>query len=258
MADIDLILSLNVKFNFDINIISKTNTIIHSNDEMLGPGGKEHYFNVGLSALDCINKGINVSGKNISDINKILDFPCGYGRVLRFIKSFFANADIYAAEISESYLNFCRDTFGVKVINSHKNFNKIVLNEKFDLIWCGSLFTHLNSRRFYKLLNFFESHLENSGLLIFSVHGRFAYNNIRNFDYGLRLHQKSWVRFRYNLFNFAYVNYLKQFGYGVSFCKPSWVCSNIEKFTNLKLIAYMEKAWDNHHDIVVCKREKFF
>ncbi len=258
MSDLEILLNLNNKYNFDVNILSNTITTINPDDEMVGPGGKEHYFNCGLSALDCIFKGFHISGKKLSEINSILDFPSGYGRVLRFLKSFFPNSDILAAEIDDKYLNFCYDTFKVRVFKSHKNFANINLNEKFDLIWCGSLFTHLNSRKYKNLLRFFYNHLQDNGLLIFSVHGRFAYHNIKDFDYGLRLHQKFWVRFQYKIFNFAYVNYLKNFGYGVSFNKPSWVCSKIIKFDDLKLLAYMEKAWDNHHDVVVCQKQKLF
>ncbi len=257
MSDLDIIFKVNTKYNFDQDILSKTITAISSDDEMLGPGGKEHYYNVGLSAIDCIFKGINIAGRKINEINKILDFPCGYGRVLRFLKSFFPDSDIYACEIDEKYLDFCKNTFSVRTIISTKSFRNINLENKFDLIWCGSLFTHLNSIKFRKLLNFFYNQLSDSGLLVFSTHGRFAYNNIKNFDYGLRLHQKLWVKIKYNIFDFAYVNYLRHFGYGVSFSKPSWICSLIEKLPQLRLLASMEKAWDNHHDIIICKKENF-
>lgn len=253
----ELILKLNEKYNLDKNILSKVSFDISPDDEMLGPGGKLHYFNVGLSGIYWILKSIIFTGQNDKKIKNILDFPCGCGRVLRFLKAFFPDSEITASEIEPKYLDFCKSTFGVNTVISDKNFEKINFNRKFDLIWCGSLFTHLNSRKFKKLLKLFYNHLENNGLLIFSSHGRFGIRNIKDFDYGLRLYQKTLVKLKYYFFGYGYVNYLRKFGYGVSFINPSWIYSKIQKFSDLRLFAYVEKAWDSHHDIIVCKREKF-
>lgn len=255
----EIVAKANEKYRLDESVILNVSTEINPDDEMLGPGpeGQLHYFNVGLSCMYWIQKSMILTGKDSKDIKKILDFPCGYGRVLRFLKVFFPDAEITGSEIEKKYVDYCEKSFGVKTFISGKNFSKIQSSEKFDLIWCGSLFTHLNSRRFRELLKFFYNHLNNNGLLVFSSHGRYALKNSESFDYGLRLFQKPLDKIKYKIFGFAYSNYGFKFGYGVSFVKPSWICSQIQKIPDLKLYAYIERAWDNHQDIIVCKKENF-
>ena len=45
------------------------------------------------------------------------------------------------------------------------------LERVFDLIWCGSLFTHLDRDRWPAFLEFFSEHLAPDGLLVFTTHG---------------------------------------------------------------------------------------
>ncbi|MEF9426794.1 MAG: class I SAM-dependent methyltransferase, partial [Candidatus Mariimomonas ferrooxydans] len=89
-------------------------------------------------------------------IRSILDFPCGYGRVLRFLRARFADADITISEINPVALDFCKREFSVKSVILDKDFSKLSLTCKLDLIWCGSLITHLDEKAATDLLKFFH------------------------------------------------------------------------------------------------------
>lgn len=129
-------------------IVSNVSLQVHQEDGMCPsnkPNAALHYLRVGLSAIRCINAALDKSHKK-KPVQSILDFPCGYGRVLRFLKVRFPSADITVSEIESEALDFCSKEFSVKTLNSNKDFSKLSSPSKFDLIWCGSLFTHIDEK----------------------------------------------------------------------------------------------------------------
>ena len=58
-------------------------------------GDGDHYFKVGLSAINCIDKAMAAAG--LSEPKRVLDLPCGHGRVLRFLVQRFPDASFSTA-----------------------------------------------------------------------------------------------------------------------------------------------------------------
>lgn len=141
---------------------------ISPNDSMYM--NEEHYFSVGHSALQCIKLAMLAANKESFD--KILDLPCGYGRVLRMLKAAFPNAKLTACDLDRDAVDYCASVFGTTSVYSNKQPDKILFEDKFDLIWCGSLLTHLNSNYWESFLNLFNSLLYPGNILVFSTHGR--------------------------------------------------------------------------------------
>lgn len=150
------------------NLTKKINQKISPNDSVY-KDDQDNYFKWGKWALVSIKKTLfDVNKKNVKSI---LDLPCGHGRVLRFLKAAFPEAIITACEIDKDGVDFCVDTFDVKGVYSADNPAEIPIKEKFDLIWCGSLLTHLDQNKWRGFIKFFSQHLEKNGVLIFTTHG---------------------------------------------------------------------------------------
>lgn len=224
-------------------------------------GNLQHYIGVGQSALRCVRTAMAAADK--STVRNILDFACGFGRVLRIFKSVFPEAELTACDISPDAIDFCANAFGAAPVLSSENPAEVQFKDKFDLIWCGSLFTHLEAVPFLKLLERLRSLLSVDGLLVFTTHGPFVARRVpEEAFYGLD--EKSVVTLLngYNSSGFGYVDYpsevLPQVGvvkYGFSVSKPSWVCRQIESIPDVRLINYCERAWDNHQDSVACMNQ---
>jgi SAM-dependent methyltransferase len=242
----DILIELNKNYNFPSSLISNVDTLIYSNDDMYIDGEDKHYYGVGFSCLDIIRSALMSSDVSKESINSILIFPCGYGRELRFIKEYFPQAKITGGEISEEKTKFVSEHFKIKTFQSKRNFQKIELDKKFDLIWCGSLFTHLSAKNFKKLLRFFVEHLNDNGLLMFTTHGRYVKERFDSFKYGLRFLPRIYVKAKYSILGFGYTSYLKQYRYGVSLSNPSWVLKQIEKYEDIRMTGFLEKKWDSH------------
>ena len=229
---------------------------ISPNDDMY-QGNKEHYFHVGESALENIMSAISKAGKSPEDIKSILDLPCGYGRVLRVLRTAFPIASITACDLEKGGVDFCAKTFGAKPVYSDKVISNIPVRGSFDLIWVGSLITHLDISEWYKFFGFFSQKLNPGGLLVISLHGPFVVQKIieKGNTYGLAQNALDSLVMQYNQSQFAYVNYPNSNDYGISISSPSNTLNILKKFPELDIISYKERTWDNHQDILCCQKK---
>ena len=227
---------------------------ISPHDTMYQGGNKVHYFGVGQSALRCIKLAMLAASKDFSTVRNILDLPSGYGRVLRYLKAYFLHAHITACDIEQNAVDFCNKVFKAKPVYSKKRPSDIKIADKFDLIWCGSLLTHLNFDRWGEFIKFFHSVLNNKGILVFTTHGRFSVERIRtgDFTYGLSDDSLKILLNDFDSHGFGYLNYPDVDEFGISLSAPSYVLGMLENMIDLKLLLYYEKGWDDHHDVIAC------
>ena len=249
-----LLRDLNKIYNIEDLDISAINLEISQEDTMFVQSDEDHYYNVGLSGLKQILLSLSSAQKDKSEIKTILDFPSGWGRELRFIKAYFPDADITAGEIEESALSFCRDQFGVNIILSHAEFAQIPMSKKFDLIWCGSLITHLDKTSTINLINFFYDALNDDGILSFTTQGRYAQYllDTEKYLYNLEKAEIETLKQQYDLTGYGHVNYKGRKDYGISLIKPAWIIELLEKNKNWTIILYNEKGYDDHQDVITC------
>jgi SAM-dependent methyltransferase len=221
--------------------------VISEKDEMF-QGNKDHYFSVGASALFCINQALTAVKRDIEDIKRILDIPCGHGRVLRTLKKTFTNAEITACDIIADAVDFCANTFGAVPVYSSND-----VTGKYDLIWCGSLLTHLPLNEWFYFMNFFNDHLKNEGIVVFTTHGRWPAKRIGTGDclYGLTESRQIIGDYKKNGFGFfPYQWAMEKKHYGISITRPSKAIEIFEEIQGLHLISYQERGWDNHQDVI--------
>lgn len=123
----------------------------------------------------------------------------------------------------------------------------------YDLIWCGSLFTHFDGARFNKLLKLFLDNLNEKGVLVFTTHGRIvAYlMKSQNSFLGLGIDASSRIISEYASNGFGYANYDDKYPvYGVSFSSPAWVMTQIESHYNVNVrTCYMIEGGWGHQDV---------
>jgi SAM-dependent methyltransferase len=230
--------------------LEKVSLKVHPKDRMYETSAARHYLSVGLSAGRCIDEALGHSRKNRA-VRSILDFPCGYGRVLRFLKVRFPNAEIVACEIDPMALEFCKRVFYLKTVMSDKKFSKVSLPGQFDLIWSGSLVTHLDENRTSELLRFFYEHLAPGGLCLFTAHGRTSLEWIQDKvqAYGLSASAQQKLLSEFHERGYGYADYESTDGYGISVVshdRMAEIACSIGQWTES---VFFERGWDNHQDV---------
>jgi SAM-dependent methyltransferase len=220
----------------------------------------EHYFDVGADALRLIVGAL--VGMRKQPPSSILDFPCGSGRVTRHLRSFFPDAAIVACDLYDYHTQFCEREFDATGVLSKEDIDSLDFGKTFDLIFCGSLLTHLPVDLFIKAIDKIIASLSSSGVAIITLHGRRS----------LHIQKYLWKYVDDDLFKlaasgfsetgFGYVDYDapfkerfdKQSQYGVSLSKPSWVMQLLEQREDITVSSYVEKGWDNHQDVLVIEK----
>lgn len=215
-------------------------------------GNADHYFDAGESALHCIETAIFSARRNPSSIKRILDLPCGHGRVLRFLRKQFPDAELVACDLDRNGVDYCARTFGATPVYSHQEIEAIPLPGAFDLIWCGSLLTHLDETRCAAFLRRFQQNLGHRGILVFTTHGRHCQSELaagKN-RHGLDTRQIESLLHDYEQRGFAYVEYLDASSYGFSLMHPRFVTANLIADSGWKLLGYQEAGWDKRQDAI--------
>ena len=220
----------------------------------IAPGDQMHgyapdwYFAAGRSAIENIDLALRAA--KVKEPQRVLDFACGYGRVLRWLAAVYPNAELTACDVNVRAIDYCARTFGARPVQSDLDTAKIGLGGQFDLIWSGSLLTHVGAKPWKDILDLFVSALAPGGVLVFTTMGRIVVD--KRLRVGDRLsftpEQAEQVLSDYDQTGFGFApSVLPKYEWGDCVASPPWVCSQIER-TSLRLVLYTEGGWGERPD----------
>lgn len=224
------------------------NRNVSPKDVMAKGRENEHYFNVGKSALLSIMAALAARqcyAGGHQPIEHILDFGCGHGRVARYLKAAFPDAVTKVTDLSQDGVRWCVDVLGCEETGPTLPANT------FDLIWVGSVFTHLTAAAAAQLLGELKAALRENGVLLITTRGRFAALN-RN-PKGPSPEGAAAMMAAYDIAGYGFAEYAKTPGYGVCTVNPSWYFTHACDDTTIQ-IALQEKGWDSNQDVLAFMR----
>jgi SAM-dependent methyltransferase len=209
--------------------------------------GRALYAERGQAALRAIESADHSAQRLLPppadrSLSRILVFPSGRGRALRALTTAFPDAGFTAGDLDREAVEFCAEAFGATPLHSHEDPGHIETDATFELIWCDSLFSHLDASRWLGFLKFLEGRLEPWGLLLFTTLGRY---HLRDRD------QEDRDAFERDGFDFR--EQAGRPGWGTAIAAPAWVCGLLEQRPGLRLIGYAERAC-GQHDVVALAR----
>ena len=232
------------------------NMTVSKADTMLGETDG-HYLLVGQSALAAVERALG--GRQPRNI---LDLPCGFGRVTRALRARFPDAAITVSDLDRPGVDFSAREFDARAAYSVRDFRDLDLGETYDLIWVGSLMTHLPATQTRRLLSALRRHLSPGGTALVTLQGPGIIPSLRESGYGLPPGGAEAVIEEYERTGFGYCDYgggkdlygvsLTNDNYGISLTDASWMGAALEE-CGLRLQAYEVQAWDDHHDIAVAR-----
>lgn len=219
-------------------------------------GNEEHYFRVASDALGAVLHALHGAGSAVPQ--RVLDFGCGYGRVLRTLRATFGEAELIACDLDPAAVESCVRTFGAQGVAASTDPDRIEQVGDIDLAWCGSVLTHLDAPEWTPLLRYFARALRPGGIAVVTTHGRrvaWRMSVLPDADYGLTDTVARQVLTCYRATGFGYADYPHQDGYGISLSSPGWAVSKILETPGLRLVGYQEAAWDQHQDVLVLAKD---
>jgi len=212
-------------------------------DEMFR-GDVDDYLSVGYSATAVIANAMALTGTR--NLRRILDLPCGHGRVTRCLRAVFPKARIVACDLLRDGVDFCAQQYDAVPVYSTVEPEDIPLKDSFDLIWVGSLLTHLDEDHCRRFIDVLRQHLNRGGLLLISSHGRDA---IRRWPADDARAQAIIDDVRAT--GFGYRDHVGMSGYGTSAFTAAWMVEAVTAYKDLQLIGYFERGLADHQDVTV-------
>ncbi len=114
---------------------------------------------------------------------------------------------------------FLRGLWGADTWTVGPDLDALTIPGQYDLIWIGSVITHLSESKTHKLVDRLLSACAPGGLLVLSFHGQFAVerHECTAFKY---IDDDGWKEIKrgYDDRGYGYADYKGQHGYGISVC----------------------------------------
>jgi SAM-dependent methyltransferase len=229
------------KLSQELRVISPLDTMLDN--------GEEAYFNIGRLALNLCQKALG--GRRP---RRVVDFPVGFGRVVRWFRCAWPEAEILGIEIDRHALSFVKEQFGVHPIEADAKLADTKIAGNADLIFSGSLLTHFDEWQWDAFIRLCVPSLGEDGLLVFTTHGRVAALQLKEnpHRFGDLVDGRA-LYAAYRKRGFAYLPYSASYPtFGVSLSSPAWVMSKLQAVPELKIVGFEEQGWGQ--DVIVCKR----
>lgn len=211
--------------------------------------GPDWYYSVGVDAIRAILRALAIS--QVGTVMRILDLPCGHGRVARHLRAAFPGADITFADIDTDGADFCAQQFRGHAVYSQPDLSQVPLGDKFDVIWIGSLFTHVDVARAESWARTLCRRLSPRGVLIATVHGNWSRQVQRH--HGAMIGDAEWAQIEAecDASGWGYARYPGEEDYGVSLCTPAAVLAMASRIQGIRILGYNERGWAGNHDVLL-------
>lgn len=204
-----------------------------------------NYFTIGYNGFSIIRDFISHIYTPNKFQGRILDFASGYGRVTRFLASYYGADKITTSDIKSEAVDFQQHYFKVNGLYSTYVPAEFKSESSFDLIFVGSLFSHLNETLFFEWLSKLISLLSETGHLLFTVHDQSLHPQV---------HDKDFVYVENNedeKFEFIQNRITSTSLYGISFVSESYVKAILNKINPKVQYKRYPKTFGGHQDLYI-------
>jgi SAM-dependent methyltransferase len=167
------------------------------------------------------------------------------------LRKAFPASQIIGGEIESAALDFCRRTFSIDGFLSQPDLRNLSLPHRFDMIWCGSLITHVDEPTAADILDFFHRHLRDGGLCIFTTHGSRVAERVRSGEltFGLTEQGQRTILRDFQQQGYGFAEYEGGNGYGISVTSPSRIVELARSVGGWEQAHFLEEGWHTLQDV---------
>jgi len=168
------------------------------------------------------------------------------------LRAAFPTAEIFFCDIDRVGADFCATSFSGQAVYSEPDLTKVPLPKNLDVVWVGSLFTHVSEDRTIAWLRHIGDHLADQGILVATFHGSFFPELIKTHN---MLGGADWEKIKrgYEETGYGYAPYTDGGlgDYGISVSKPSRIMEIVMAMPGIRIVSYQERGWAGNHDVLV-------
>lgn len=174
----------------------------------------------------------------------LLEFASGYGCVTRHLNNVLNNINVTSCDIHNEAIDFLASKLNVSTILSHSIPESFATEEKYDVIFALSFFSHMPKSTWSRWLLSLTNQVNNGGYLIFTTQG---FESRKFFGEPVLDDEGFW---------FKSESEQKDLGtdeYGQTIVSKDYVLNVIKQLPRIKLIEYVEAGWWEHQDVYIIK-----
>jgi SAM-dependent methyltransferase len=232
---------------------------VHFNDFMFRNGSPEEvasYAERALNVLANVEASLGAAGRSFDDIERWLDFGCGYGRVVRFLVERVPSERVYASDVVREGVDFCSAEFGVHPVYSDTDLDHLRFGS-FDFIYAISVITHLNERNSTAMLRLLGESLDPGGIALFTTHGRWSLDHLGTYGSEYEQMQDEIAR-RVEERGMAFLSYpfLPGDDYGMAWHSREYIERTMAELhgERMRLLVFEPHGLDGHQDVFAFQR----
>jgi SAM-dependent methyltransferase len=138
------------------------------------------FLSVGAAVASHVKRILEEEHRPLHTFERILDFGCGCGRVLRFFEDRPDSCQLFATDVDVEAINWCKDNL-VSLARFTTNATHPPLcyeNDFFDLVLAISVFTHLPESMEQLWLAELQRIAKPGAILLLSIHGNRSFRNV--------------------------------------------------------------------------------
>ena len=101
---------------------------------------------------------------------RVLDYGCGWGRLIRLLYKYVSYENIYGVDPWDTSIDLCKQ-YGVKANLAVSDYvpHKLPFEQKFDLVFAHSVFTHLSEKTTKIVLSTLRKYMGANGVFVITI-----------------------------------------------------------------------------------------
>lgn len=214
---------------------------------VVGPVSIPAFLAGGMQIVDDMERVLRSASTSLAQCRDLLDFGCGCGRLPLALQQRWRDLNVAGCDVDERAIRWCQANLAGRYVINGALPPTPFADDSFDVIWCGSVFTHLDEDRQDRWLVELRRILRPGGILLASVHGPYCW------EPRLPLWTRAALRKRGFLFMTTGAD---------SGIHPDWyqVACHTEAYVKehwsatFEILGYVAQGLGNYQDVVVARK----
>lgn len=207
------------------------------------------FLESGREVAENIKSALTKVDKNIKNFKNILDFGCGCGRTLRWFANCASSSRFYGTDIDPEAISWCRMHLRFAAFGLNEALPPLAYSdEKFDLIYAISVFTHLNEDYQFQWLEELGRIAQPGSIVLISVIGKHRWRHLHRNDIN-EIQRRG----------FAYIRTYQMKGilpdwYQMAYHTEKYVYDHYSKY--FEILDYIPRGIADHQDLIIARKRR--
>jgi cyclopropane fatty-acyl-phospholipid synthase-like methyltransferase len=133
------------------------------------------FIRIGRGCAEKVIERLEGTGAHLRTGSRVLDFGCGCDRTIAWLMERFPDVEFHGVDVDSEAIEWCARHFRTGQFLATQESPPLPFPEGyFDVIYCISVFTHLNEKMQDEWIAELRRILRAGGVLVFTVHGQNA------------------------------------------------------------------------------------